>query len=269
MNLTQQRFFGFQNTPFLWEKSLLELEQFLWTPSKLSIGEKISDTIRLGNYVERLVSYELHQHSSIQVLKENVQIISDKVTLGEIDCLLMDHKEAVHLEIAYKFYLYDATVGSDFLDHWIGPNRRDSLVLKLNKIKNKQFPLLYSKECASFLSELKLKANNIQQRTYFKAQLYIPFGTKIDFKQLNPECVCGFYMDIEQLQKFSDCKFYIPKKLDWLIEPHKDVDWLNFEQAQKRINEFHQKQSAPLCWLKQTNGEILKIFVTWWTVHTS
>ena len=269
MNLTQQRFSGFQNTPFLWKESLLGLEQFSWDPSKLSIGEKISDTMRLGNYVERLVSYELHQDLAIQVLKENAQIISDKVTLGEIDSLLLDNKQAVHLEIAYKFYLYDASVGTDFIDHWIGPNRRDSLVLKLNKIKNKQFPLLYSKECTSLLSELELNANSIQQKTYFKAQLYIPFKKEIDFEQLNPDCVCGFYMDAEQVQKFSDCKFYIPKKLDWLIEPHKDVDWMNFEQTKKRIDEFHQKQSAPLCWIKQTNGEILKVFVTWWAVHTS
>lgn len=268
MNLTQQRFLGFQNTPFLWHGSLFDLKQFQSQALPVNIEEKIPDTIRLGNYVERLVSYELEQDTSIEVLKENAQIISNKVTLGEIDCLLLQNKQAVHIEIAYKFYLYDPSVGTHFLDHWIGPNRRDSLVLKLHKVRDKQFPLLYTEECTALLSELGLKAENIQQRTYFKAQLYIPFRQEIQLEELNAECICGFYIDIEQLQEFSNCKFYIPKKLDWLIDPYVDVDWLNFEQTQKRILEFHQKKSAPLCWMKQANGEIIKLFVVWWASQT-
>ena len=63
MNLTQQRFYGFQNTPFLWMESLYDLKQFELKSHELQIEEKIPDTIRLGNYVERLLSYELHQNA--------------------------------------------------------------------------------------------------------------------------------------------------------------------------------------------------------------
>ena len=103
MNLTQQRFYGFQNTPFLWNGFLSELEQFESSTELLSIREKVPNlthdksAIRLGNYVERLVSYALHQNCDIQILKENVQIISNKVTLGEIDCLLLHSNQPVHL----------------------------------------------------------------------------------------------------------------------------------------------------------------------------
>ena len=87
-------------------------------------------------------------HSSkdkeIKILAENVQIQNEKTTVGEIDCILTTAKKPVHLEIIYKFYLYDKSVGTNELEHWIGPNRRDSLVSKLNKLKDKQLPLLYN-----------------------------------------------------------------------------------------------------------------------------
>lgn len=264
MNLTQLRFFGFQNTPFLWQNQLDGIQQFESDTKPLHIQDRVDDTIRLGNYVERLVSYELSNNSSIQILKENTQIISNKTTLGEIDCLLLHNHQPIHLEIAYKFYLYDSSVGNSFLEHWIGPNRRDSLILKLNKVKTKQFPLLYSTECKGLLDELNLKIENVQQQTYFKAQLFVPYQQEIDFEALNPECVCGFYIHSWELDLFKNCKFYIPKKLDWLIQPHAQVDWMTLNKTKERIKEFHQRKSAPLCWVKYPNGEIDKIFVVWW-----
>jgi len=264
MNLTQQRFYGFLKTPFLWSHKLLELQQFQSSEKGITIDEKIPNAIRLGNYVERLVSHQLNHDERIQILKENTQIISNKITLGEIDCLLLQYQQPIHLEIAYKFYLYDASVGTSFLEHWIGPNRRDSLLLKLNKIKEKQFPLLYSTQCESLLEELNLNAKDIQQQTFFKAQLFVPYSKTIEFPLLNRKCIYGFYISSKELSNFQECKFYIPKKLDWIIDPHTQVDWMNFNNVNKRIQEFHQKQSAPLCWMKQSNGEIVKMFVVWW-----
>jgi hypothetical protein len=264
MNLSQQRFYGYQKTPLLWKGELSGLTQFELEQVDLKIDSRIDDTIRLGNYVERLVSLEFSNHDSIEILKENAQIISDKTTLGEIDCLLKIDDQPVHIEIAYKFYLYDPNVGDSFLDHWIGPNRRDSLVLKLDKVKKKQFPLLYKDDCKPLLEELKLDIQDIQQRTFFKAQLFLPFQSEIDFPELNSNCVQGFYINSWEMELFKDCKFYIPRKLDWLIEPHTQVEWISYDSIKKRIPEFHHKKSAPLCWLKQQNGEISKIFIVWW-----
>jgi len=264
MNLTQQRFSGFQNTPFLWENDLHGIEQFRFDSHSLTIQKRIDDTIRLGNYVERLVSFELSNNPSIEILKENAQIISNRLTLGEIDCILLQNDHPIHLEIAYKFYLYDPSVGNTFLEHWIGPNRRDSLVLKLNKIREKQFPLLYSKECRELLKELNINIEKIEQQSYVKAQLFVSYQSHIDFPELNQECVVGYYINSLELKLFKDCKFYIPKKLDWLIQPHPQVDWINLEQTTTRIQEFHQRKSAPLCWIKYPNGEISKLFVVWW-----
>lgn len=264
MNEISRRFKGFENTPFLWQDELMNLHQFNDVNSNLVIHKRIDGKVRLGNYVESLVSYKFSNIANIQLLKENVQIIDHKTTVGEIDCLLMKDEIPIHLEIAYKFYLYDSSVGTSFLDHWIGPNRRDSLLLKLNKIKNKQFPLLYSKHCTNLLKDLNLDIHKIQQQSYFKAQLFIPFKSDVLFPELNPNCVQGYYISYEEMNHFKNCKFYIPRKLDWLIEPHTQVDWLKFGLAQQRIQEFHERKSAPLCWMKKPNGEIDKLFVVWW-----
>lgn len=265
VNLTQQRYHGFMSTPFLWENEMFSMKQYSKTNSNSSISLKIPETIRLGNYVEHLVFHELKQDPTIEILCKNVQIIHNKQTLGEIDCVLKKKQIPVHLEIAYKFYLYDDRVGRSHLDHWIGPNRRDSLVLKLNKTRDKQFPLLYHKACQPLIKELNISMNLIEQQSYFKAQLFLPYNTDIDIEEINPDCIVGFYLNIDDFQSFKHCKFYIPKKLDWLIEPHKNVAWLNFEDANQRIYQFFERGSSPLLWLKVPEGEIKKIFVVWWT----
>lgn len=264
MNLTQQRYLGFLKTQFLWEGELFGMNQFLIDDATEMIDRKVSDTIRLGNYVEHLVSYQLSQNENIEVLNENVQIIQDKQTIGEIDCLLKCNNKPIHLEIAYKFYLFDSSVGASFLEHWIGPNRRDSLVLKLNKTKNKQFPLLYHDACKDLLNDLGLDSSEILQNCFFKAQLFMPYKKEVPFEGINSDCISGFYVNQQQFKECVACKFYIPKKLDWLIEPHPNVDWLSFTETKSRVYEFFEKQSSPLLWMKSTNGEIKKVFVVWW-----
>ena len=264
MTITQQRFHGYQQTSLLWQNELEGIWQFhLDSDRLLSIDSKVDSKLRLGNYVERLFSYQLKQQKQIHVLKENAQIIHHKTTLGEIDVLLIQNNQPIHIEIAYKFYIYDPNEGNTFLSRWIGPNRRDRLIQKLAKIKQKQFPLLYSDACRSLLEELNLDTHQIQQKTYFKAQLFIPYASQIEFPLLNSNCISGFYINKNQLSLFDNCKFYIPKKLDWLIIPYADVDWINFATVQDRILEFLKKQSSPLLWIKYPNGEINKVFVIW------
>lgn len=262
----QLQYEGFLQTPFLWHgKGVFDLEQYPTSITQItSLNLEITQKLRLGKLVERFVSFELSQ-GSVSILAENIQIQKEKITVGELDCLLLKDKKPIHLEIIYKFYLYDSSVGNSEIEHWIGPNRRDSLIQKLTKLHEKQLPLLYSNYTKSYLDELKLSVDEIIQQVYFKAQLFIPlkdFEKKI--KQLNNNCIYGFYIYPRELKQFSDCKFYIPNKHNWLVNPHPNVDWLNLEDFQIKLQQFLNEENAPLCWLKKPNGELFKFFVVWW-----
>jgi hypothetical protein len=91
------------------------------------------------------------------------------------------------------------------------------------------------------------------------------FDLNILLSKINQACVVGFYITPNALAAFSDCKFHIPNKMDWLIAPHKNVNWQSFEQFKERSNDYLARQFSPLCWLKKPNGEIEKFFLVWWT----
>ncbi len=264
--MIQKRYIGFLETPFLWKgNAVSNLHQFEISSKPKSIDVEIDETLRLGKYIERLVSFELNQQENIRVLAENIQIQQNKITLGELDCLLLKNTKPIHLEIIYKFYLYDPTVGYTEIDHFIGPNRKDSLVEKLHKLKHKQLPLLYSDACKAYLKMYHLTSKNMNQHVYFKAQLFMPFSSQnTKLKILNNDCVFGFYMNHEQLDVLKDCKFYIPDKQDWLIIPHPHVDWLSADLFKDLTKDYAKRRFSSLCWVKYKSGEIKKMFLVWW-----
>ena len=264
--MIQKRYEGFLKTPCLWKRNTISnLPQLELVSKSDKIDINIDEKLRLGKYVERLVSFELKQQKNISIIAENIQIKKEKMTSGELDCLLLKNNKPIHLEIIYKFYLYDASVGSDEIDHFIGPNRKDSLKEKLIKLKTKQLPLLYTAECKKYLNQLDIKAEVISQQVYFKAQLFMPFTKQsMRLKILNADCVVGFYINKKELDNFSDCKFYIPQKKDWLVIPHTRVDWLNFIDFKTIVQDYFKEQFSPLCWIKLKNGELKKVFLVWW-----
>lgn len=262
----QKRYEGFLQTASLWKNNdVYGLHQFKIEAKTVKIDLEIDEKLRLGKYIERFVSYQLVQEKDIKILCENIQIQRNKITLGELDCIIKKNEKPIHLEIIYKFYLFDDSVGTTEIEHFIGPNRKDTLVEKLTKLKEKQLPLLHSNECKIYLESIQLSSEKITQQVYFKAQLFVPYSCKnMPLKTLNSDCICGFYINQKELETFNDCKFFIPNKKDWLMIPHQNVKWLNFTDFKEKSAEYLARIFSPLCWLKQKNGEIKKIFLVWW-----
>lgn len=220
--------------------------------------------LRLGKRVECFALDNLSQQPQIQVIANNVQILREKVTLGEIDAILLVDKTPIHLEIVYKFYLLDTNIG-DGLQAWIGPNRKDSLVEKLNRLQSHQLPLLYQPESVDFLKVHQINVEADIQRVLFKAQMFLPEDFELKrFNGLNEACIAGRYFHHSVLPKFKNCKIYIPSKYDWLVVPHTDVDWMTFKTAFEKIETIINTQYAPMVWIKNPNGLISKYFITWW-----
>ncbi|TXG36781.1 DUF1853 family protein [Seonamhaeicola maritimus] len=264
--MLQKRYEGFLKTPCLWKGDVVfYLKQFEIESSSSRIDIQIDETLRLGKYIERFVSFELDKKDDISIIAENIQIQQDKVTLGELDCLITKNNTPIHLEIIYKFYVYDGTVGTSEIEHFIGSNRKDSLIEKLTKLKEKQLPLLYANTCKMYLDKFELKAEDISQQVYFKAQLFLPYANQnIQLKTLNNDCVVGFYITKDALSQLEDCKFYIPNKKDWLITPHAHVNWLPFKLFAPIAQDYFEQKYATLIWIKQNNGLIKKAFLVWW-----
>lgn len=256
---------GFCATPLLWKKddirSLQQLEIINFSPYFL---RKLERPLRLGQLVERFVFNQIDTAEDFKSIAENIQIQDGKQTIGELDALIKFHNLAIHLEIVYKFYLYDPSLGEDVITRWIGPNRKDSLSEKLDKLSQKQLPLLYKDTCKSVFRKLGLKAEQLEQRVVFKAQLFAPYGEKVLLEQLNPKALKGFYLRRNQLQHFEASRFYIPKKLDWFLDPIVDVTWSSWKTFITIIDPLLENHRSPMIWIKENTGKLHKTFLVWW-----
>jgi hypothetical protein len=263
----KEMFQGFQSTPLLWgSNAVYGLNQFLPEKTKNPFVSKLSTKkLRLGKWVEVFVNFQLKQNSNIQIVHENLQIRKDKITIGELDVLLLKDQQPIHLEIVYKFYLYDTKQTYDTkLEYWIGPNRNDALISKLNKLKDKQLPLLYNTQTAKIIEKNDFDIDISKQCVCFKAQLFLPHtNDSIAIEPLNKKCVSGYHIPFEKIHELRDKLIYIPSKLDWLIIPTNNMSWLKFDDAIKQIKLQIDTKKSPLIWVKQDIG-IHKYFITWW-----
>lgn len=262
----QRNFEGYLSTSSLWcGASVYGLEPYsLKSVSTRHFTGGSVVHLRLGKMVERFVFHQLATDASSTILAENIQIQDDKLTIGEMDALLLTEAGPVHLEIIYKFYLYDPHENATELTHWIGPNKKDRLLQKLTKLKDKQMPLLYHPNTQPTLNHLGIELAEIKQQVLFKAQLYVPLDFKdIAFSQLNAACVKGFYIRRDELCRFKGSQFYIPDKRDWIMDAEDTVVWMDYADFSGDLTRWLDRERSPLCWLKDTS-KIQKFFVVWW-----
>jgi len=257
---------AYGNTHLLWKNANINSLKQLHLPLDNNdiFNRKLEKQLRLGQLAEQFVFNQIETCTRAVILAENIQVQKEKRTLGELDTLLLLDRIPIHLEIVYKFYQYDASLGSSEIECWIGPNRTDSLIEKLNKLEQKQLPLLFSKDCKHALKQLNLDHHDFQQHVLFKAQLFIPYEQQIHFEFLNADCVSGFHINTSQLEGFKTHQFYIPTKLDWFLEPNENVDWMDWIQFKLTSQPAIERHKSPLFWLKSNTGKLSKAFLVWW-----
>ncbi len=261
----QALYSGFYQTELLWKNNQVRnLEQLDIENYDARFDLDLERRLRLGQLAERFVFNQLKSATDYEIIAESLQIQNDKLTVGELDALIRYKSQPIHLEIVYKLYLHDDTLGNTEIEKWIGPNRRDSLIEKLDKLSEKQLPLIYSPHCEDILKAYQLEIKHIKQNVLFKAQLFTPYQTEVPFEQLNPECIKGFYINQNQLHLFTDCKFYIPPKIDWFLNVHTQVDWQTFAEFVSKANGLLDSRKSPMFWMKKGNGQLIKGFLVWW-----
>ena len=195
---------------------LISLDQ---KPAKLHQFLKGSTTKRLGIYFEKLWQFYLEHGPQWQLLGHNLQIIEQKKTLGELDILAHNQLSGYyHIELAVKFYLQYPGQSGQECQHWIGPQTRDQLDIKLKTLNKRQFPILHHDQTQELLSSFNID-QTIQQRLVLKGYLFHQFQhaylLPID---VNHQCNIGQWLhqkNISALTQDHDTWAFIEKQ-QWL-----------------------------------------------------
>lgn len=226
---------------------------------------QLPTNIRLGHLAEKIVSELIKSSPNYTVLYEHFQIIEDQKTIGEIDFIIENSidKKLIHLELAYKFYLFDPSISTEPINNWIGPNRNDSLSEKLDKLKRKQFPLLYHSCTASEFNTIAIDA--VSQALCLLVSLFVPYQFKTKLAPVYEKAVKGYYLNLETFIKLDNQEklYYLPSKKEWGMEASENEIWTDYQRVKNQIKTSIEEKQAPLCWQKY-NGTYLSFFIVWW-----
>ena len=243
------------------------------------LEEKISDSefsfptnLVLGMQAEACFEVILRMSKKYELLLANLQIHASntiknqKETLGELDYIVKNlvTKEVSHIELACKFYLYDRNNGTTEEEKWIGPNRKDTLYDKLEKVKLKQFPLLHNPETIQRLEDLNIEFPT-SQKLCIKAFLFLPKEISSDsFPKNYTSCLVGHWIKHRDFNKEDKtAKYAIPTKKEWLLPIETIEEWHTFSEIETLINEQVQNKKSPLIY-KKTPHTLERFFVVWW-----
>ncbi len=243
-----------------------ELSRSSLSANDIEISMKDNEV--LGKRIERFFEYGIENSDRYQMIAKNIQVFKGKITIGELDFIIKDlyHKKTIHVELVYKFYLYDPDINPE-LHRWIGPNRKDSLLQKVEKLKNKQFSLLYDDEVEAILEDFQLYSAEIEQQVCYLANLFIPFSRKkIQPQQLDHNCIVGYWMNIKEFASglFESFHFYMPEKKDWIVDPKYNQNWFSFTDILRPLNEKLNQKKSPLLWVKSNEDSYTRFFIVWW-----
>lgn len=231
----------------------------------------VPNNIRFGQRMEYFMEAALNSSDRYEIIAKNLQIIHEKKTIGELDFLIKDKESQkhIHLELVYKFYLFDPGYNEKPINCWIGPNRKDTLRAKVDKLTKHQLPILYRPETQPYLQKLEIQSLEFEQQVCFKGQLFIPYqdGLKFNGANLNSWAVLGTYSSLQDFIKIynKESHFYIPKKIDWVLDPKNFLgSWHSFSEIESLLQNSIKKKQSVFCWEKAEGNEFRRFFVTWW-----
>lgn len=198
---------------------------------------------KLGYYYENILNSILSNNPYISDIKRNIQAREDKKTVGEFDFLVQNQKgENIHIECAVKFYL--CTGDGTKLSHYEGPNRRDRLDLKWDKLLNKQIRL--GETVAGRTAAQSLNMYPTQTVVLMQGYLFYPFNQTIQTLNtaINANHLRGWWIRNENRENILDSalRYQILEKPFWLTRPAiADKELLTDAQ----LNEYLTEQRYP------------------------
>ncbi|MCL7943983.1 DUF1853 family protein [Marinobacter sp. ATCH36] len=168
---------------------------------------------RLGHYFERLYQCLMEDLLGWEILLKNQPVRSNGITLGELDFVVRNPVDNAveHHEIAVKFYLgYRETAQQTAL--WYGPNSRDRLDIKTQRLISHQSQLTGRSEARSLLKSSGIETP-ARPRVFMPGYLFYPSGEPMPPPaDVPPDHLRGEWLRIDEASHTSR---WIP-----LIKPH-------------------------------------------------
>ncbi len=256
----------FINVPELHLPSeILALEPFGLSKGKIDTTISVSlPNIILGKQAEFLFSETIKASKNYAILKENIQINHDKLTIGELDYILKNEitNTFYHVELACKFYLLKEDENESPEGQWIGPNLKDTLLDKINKFKQHQFPLLRHETTKKILSSLSI-SETIAQQYCIKAKLFVPENHDKPLPDYYQNCIQGVYKKHNNLVLNKDATYAMPSKRAWLLPENQIAAWFSSQHISEVIDQHITNKRSPLVYEK-LGDQISCFFVVWW-----
>lgn len=268
--MTLQHYLGFYNTPPLWIKKQFGVSQFEFPVIRFAdfVPREIPKKLRLGHKMEYVFQQLLEHSATYQVVCSNVVVKDASRTIGELDYILQNRvtKAYIHIELTYKFYLINPAI-SEPIHRLMGPNKKDMVFTKLEKLKTEQFQLPYTNEARTLLEAYNIPVDALEHEACFKAQLFIPYGnSRVSIRPMNLNCIAGYWIPFDAFNSptFAKYTYYIPYKIDRVLHPHEEVEWISHYQILLEVNLRMIKQNSPMLWVRKPDATIEKCFVVWW-----
>ena len=174
-------------------------------------------TRRLGHYFEHLYHLLLEQVLGWQVLARNLPIrMATGQTLGELDFIVRNpHSGQVeHHEIAVKFYLGLPAPGYPL--RWYGPDTRDRLDRKVNRLLRHQATLCQRQETLASLAAMAIPAPACR-RVFMPGYLFYPQGQfLLSPEGINPTHERGDWQRLDSDTPLPGSHWVMLSKTDWL-----------------------------------------------------
>ena len=224
---------------------------------------------RLGLYYEALWHFFLSEHPHYALLEHNLPVKVAGRTLGELDIVYQNRATGriIHLELAIKFYLgITGNSNEASMADWWGPNTRDRLDRKVNRLLSHQLPLSAKPETQSLLASRGI--SHCQRQMCVKGMLFQPAGQPLSLpEQIAPGASLAEWMTLRSFQsRWSQHAWQILERRQWLrpLQAGEFSQLLQGEALLAGIAAAHQQHQRPVLLARagQTTGETGRCFVS-------
>ncbi|MCJ8329300.1 MAG: DUF1853 family protein [Lentisphaeria bacterium] len=172
---------------------------------------------RIGHYFEWLHQYAMKLRG-FDVLAYNLQVQVEGRTLGEFDMIYRMGDAIIHRELAVKFYI--SRESQSAWNTWHGPNGKDRLDLKMDKLLNSQLCLSDQPEAKAFLQSKDIP--EITHRELFiKGRFFYHWSDWISESCTFPDQAAeghlkGWWIDKNNLSELPMADYVILERSEWL-----------------------------------------------------